>query len=1367
VSTTHKLFGERVNPSKQQLRRKLRQATVDSGFKMKPGYLYTVVRAISARVNQNYDGWPSDELKKSYHTFIGKPVFVNHENYDPKTARGVVVAARYVENGRDKYIEVIQEIDAPRFPLLAHEIRTGGLDSVSMGAEAGFTICSVCDNKAVDERDMCQHVMFHKGEMLPRRNHKTGKVEKVLCYESCHKLGFFELSYVFDPADETAVASKVVMASRGPDTDAPGGNDVTDLAGSTWANPNSTVAGPNNPAPPTGNQGVRLQQQGGKYTKDDFAISDGKKPWEREAPKAAPVDDGFEEAVVTAFRKGAPFAEYDDFADCESKNSDKNSPSAYCGEIKHRTEDKKASFEDAVLRIAGFRTADNQCLPGEDCDSGSAGPSGDEVKADPNLQPLTPGAGSSGGSSGGSSSAPAAGTSAPIGSGAASGASGGAASGDPGKPDADGVLPSSRPLYDKVKQYNPDIGTYRVDDYHEHDHGALDVMTSDPAVAERVKADAFGAGSPYVLWHQKQWNSDGTSSPMEDRGSPTQNHMDHVHTAPITPKSIAASFEGRVLTAAGFKAPPPENSAYTQVSNTLPTYQKAHAHFDAAGAPQGNVLDYGAGKGHSSQFGDTFEPNPRGDFQPTHQRTEDIPDGGYHRVTNLNVLNVVPPKVRDHIVDEIGRVMAPGGHAVITTRGRNEVLSTKGGVPANNGDPNAIIVGQGSPRERYQKGFDPKELHQYVSGRLGDGYDVNPLKLGPAGVHIVRKAGRTGSQIRKAWGETEAPVRVDTLREEGTAPEDDSDDFYHFVESPRELQTPDLSQAQQVDREQSQDGMGAEDLPGAEDDGGDDGGQFITLKIPVPPQAQSDVLPTQPFDAGPAGAPAPPMGPPPGAEGPPPEMPPGPPPGPEGPPVPPEQQQIAASTLAYFNDYFGHRVANWYDAIAQGREMTAAERADYQLQTSTLRNTAEVSTTSRNPRKGTANMGRSTLAERGKTASRGRRQHFAEGPLTDGGDVSRNDQGEQEEAFISETPPEETVVAPADDATNISNTENNLVAKVQRGQQQLLRDAKALAALRARQGSRRTAEEMNEAGGPVSTTVDPELSGTDDQSLKGDDFQSANPNDGVVPTNPHDASLHKFEVFDNWLARKTGKRSNQHTSATIRRYAEHYANATNTDIQAYFPALGIVLREARKNDKATAAKRKPANTKGAKMRKRADEKLEVAAPDGRVDVEAPVRDTTDAEAQASQFDRNDFGNNAGDDIAEPDLSTDQNFAPGEANKTGRAKTAGELLGIRCAEAMIDAGLEPNDRQRKYALAAEYGRMSRGLILDRIALTERFAGVLNQVRAEANRKVASGSTRGTTRSPIPAGMSAGAPRQMTAGTRRTAANDPQNDALLFG
>ena len=273
--------------------------------------------------------------------------------------------------------------------------------------------------------------------------------------------------------------------------------------------------------------------------------------------------------------------------------------------------------------------------------------------------------------------------------------------------------------------------------------------------------------------------------------------------------------------------------------------------------------------------------------------------------------------------------------------------------------------------------------------------------------------------------------------------------------------------------------------------------------------------------------------------------------------------------------------------------------------------------------------------------------------------------------------------------------------------------------------------------------------GPEGEALTGDDFVSADPNDGVVPTNPKDASLRAFQAFDGWLAQKTGKSSRRHTEATIKKAAAQFSREAGISPQALFPALGIVLREARKNDKQ-------ANTKGAKMRKRSNESLEVAAPDGRVDVEAPVANTTDAEAQASQFDLHDFGNNAGDNVAKPDLSTDQNWAPGEASKTSAIKTAGGLLAMRCAEGMIAAGLEPNSRERKYQLAAEFENMNRGLIQDRVALLERFAAV----RQADLRRVASGSSRGAARSPIPAGLGGGT-RTAAAGPR-TAAHDPSND-----
>lgn len=84
------------------------------------------------------------------------------------------------------------------------------------------------------------------------------------------------------------------------------------------------------------------------------------------------------------------------------------------------------------------------------------------------------------------------------------------------------------------------IGGWRPPDgFNEHFRGeAIDIMIpnwGDPAgkaygdqIAEYLLKTP-GLGVDYVLWQQRQWNADGTSSAMSDRGDPTQNHMDHVH----------------------------------------------------------------------------------------------------------------------------------------------------------------------------------------------------------------------------------------------------------------------------------------------------------------------------------------------------------------------------------------------------------------------------------------------------------------------------------------------------------------------------------------------------------------------------------------------------------------------------------------------------------------------------------------------------------------------------------------------------------------------------------------------------------------------------------------------------------------------
>jgi hypothetical protein len=63
---------------------------------------------------------------------------------------------------------------------------------------------------------------------------------------------------------------------------------------------------------------------------------------------------------------------------------------------------------------------------------------------------------------------------------------------------------------------------------------ALDFMVGSKKgddLADYAMANAARLGIKYIIWKQRIWNRDKGLSwkPMEDRGNPTANHMDHVH----------------------------------------------------------------------------------------------------------------------------------------------------------------------------------------------------------------------------------------------------------------------------------------------------------------------------------------------------------------------------------------------------------------------------------------------------------------------------------------------------------------------------------------------------------------------------------------------------------------------------------------------------------------------------------------------------------------------------------------------------------------------------------------------------------------------------------------------------------------------
>ncbi len=104
----------------------------------------------------------------------------------------------------------------------------------------------------------------------------------------------------------------------------------------------------------------------------------------------------------------------------------------------------------------------------------------------------------------------------------------------------DGLVPDTIRVHRAVCALFPGVDSYggvRSGDSGEHGSGqALDIMLSDSSLGDDVAAwvrdHASELGVSEVIWEQKIWTVQRSSEgwrPMEDRGSATANHYDHVH----------------------------------------------------------------------------------------------------------------------------------------------------------------------------------------------------------------------------------------------------------------------------------------------------------------------------------------------------------------------------------------------------------------------------------------------------------------------------------------------------------------------------------------------------------------------------------------------------------------------------------------------------------------------------------------------------------------------------------------------------------------------------------------------------------------------------------------------------------------------
>ena len=139
--------------------------------------------------NDNGDFFSHEELLKSYKSFIGKAVFVDHDNENVEKARGIILDAVY--NPKGKFVELLKAIDKKAYPELARAIEMSYITSTSMGCRCGYSLCSICRNKSKTEEDFCDHV----------KNYKGSTYNGLPVFEDNYDISFFESSLVALPAD--------------------------------------------------------------------------------------------------------------------------------------------------------------------------------------------------------------------------------------------------------------------------------------------------------------------------------------------------------------------------------------------------------------------------------------------------------------------------------------------------------------------------------------------------------------------------------------------------------------------------------------------------------------------------------------------------------------------------------------------------------------------------------------------------------------------------------------------------------------------------------------------------------------------------------------------------------------------------------------------------------------------------------------------------------------------------------------------------------------------------------------------------------------------------------------------------------------
>jgi len=185
--------------------------SVVDGFQINRKYPDWLVTQKTAKyINNNNDAWERKLLLSCFRTFIGGENYVEHIQI-PEFSRGKIIDAAARDIGDSIYVDILVATHRKHQPLIA-SITSGALQTLSMGCQVEFTICTKCGNVAYDETQLCPHVRFAKG--TPWKDAAGNeRIVAELCghiEEEPGSVKFIEASWVGNPAFTGAVLRNIL-----------------------------------------------------------------------------------------------------------------------------------------------------------------------------------------------------------------------------------------------------------------------------------------------------------------------------------------------------------------------------------------------------------------------------------------------------------------------------------------------------------------------------------------------------------------------------------------------------------------------------------------------------------------------------------------------------------------------------------------------------------------------------------------------------------------------------------------------------------------------------------------------------------------------------------------------------------------------------------------------------------------------------------------------------------------------------------------------------------------------------------------------------------------------------------------------------